>query len=572
MHKAVEVVRGDRLRVKRVDESGAVSDCRCARCRVYGEVGLRRLERLPHARLARAGAAEREDAMANAEKLSQVDRLADKDVLRLELKPLLVPVLDVDLVLFEHIPDSFGHDRIGLLGRVLHLGEDVVDEAEEDTHVSVDELGHVRVAQCTHHDLKLGALRVGTLGATRDAQDALDRAQAPVVVVLFREQLHVELEEANELDREHLGRLEALGRELDLDDGRKVGRAHGNAAEERLEVLGQLGAPRVARVHRNEGTHRALEGNLLLLEDDLVCDGLDTVEQSAVLAGDHREHLDRDAVELVEAAPRARLRKPHEDVCHRLVVHLVGAVHHNDPDGEASTEILGRLGLACTRRARGRAAQTEAERLRERDVAAVGEAGDHEAAWVAHVLVRVLELGVRDVDHAVALLLVPAELELRLPRKVARGLDALRNVLEHDVARMHLDGDERLDLGAHLAGHLAEDHLHVHVQVGDLGHRVLLHPLVVTLLEPIEGLVHLGRPPCLARGDGELSAKLLAPRLARHLHVLVDRHLELVLELHVAMHHDFLEPVLDGPAAVELLCKVNLLLVRGEHALAHARL
>ena len=137
---------------------------------------------------------------------------------------------------------------------------------------------------------------------------------------------------------------------------------------------------------------------------------------------------------------------------------------------------------------------------------------------------------------------------------------------------MHLDGDERLDFGAHLAGHLAEDHLHVHVQVGDLGHRVLLHSLVVALLKPIKGLVHLGRPPRLARGDGELRAVLLAPRLARHLRVLVDRHLELVLKLHVAVHHDFLEPVLDGPAAVELLCKVHLLLVRGEHALAHAGL
>ena len=49
-------------------------------------------------------------------------------------------------------------------------------------------------------------LRIGALGAASDAQDALDRAQAPVVVVLLGEQLHVEVEEPEELDRERLGR------------------------------------------------------------------------------------------------------------------------------------------------------------------------------------------------------------------------------------------------------------------------------------------------------------------------------------------------------------------------------
>jgi hypothetical protein len=38
----------------------------------------------------------------------------------------------------------------------------------------------------------------------------------------------------------------------------------------------------------------------------------------AHLRGDDGEDLDGDAVELVEATPRARLRQPAEDVAHRL--------------------------------------------------------------------------------------------------------------------------------------------------------------------------------------------------------------------------------------------------------------
>ena len=87
------------------------------------------------------------------------------------------------------------------------------------------------------------------------------------------------------------------------------------------------------------------------------------------------------------------------------------------PDREAAAQVLGRLGLAGAGGAGGRAAEAEAERLRERDVAAVGERGDHEAAAVADVLVRVFELGVGDVDEAVARVVVPAVLELRLPRE-----------------------------------------------------------------------------------------------------------------------------------------------------------
>ena len=103
---------------------------------------------------------------------------------------------------------------------------------------------------------------------------------------------------------------------------------HHAAAEERLEVLGQIHTAGVARVHRDEGAGRSDKGDLLLLEDDRIRLGLDAVEYAAELASYDREHLDGDAVELVEASPRAHLREALENVAGNLVVHLVGAIHH----------------------------------------------------------------------------------------------------------------------------------------------------------------------------------------------------------------------------------------------------
>ena len=55
------------------------------------------------------------------------------------------------------------------------------------TEVGVDEFRQVNVAQCAHENLDLRFVGLGALHAAGDAQDALDRAQPPVVVHLLRE-------------------------------------------------------------------------------------------------------------------------------------------------------------------------------------------------------------------------------------------------------------------------------------------------------------------------------------------------------------------------------------------------
>ena len=172
----------------------------------------------------------------------------------------------------------------------------------------------------------------------------------------------------------------------------------------------------MAGVQRGQRADRGDEITLLLLEHESSLAGADALQDGAILRGDDREHLDGDAVELVEAAPCARLREAREKVARHLVVHLIRAVGHDDPNREAAAQILGRLGLAGTGGALRRATHHEAESLGERDVAAIGECRDDQPGGVTNVLVARGELRVADVDVQVLgrgiVRFGPAELEL----------------------------------------------------------------------------------------------------------------------------------------------------------------
>lgn len=90
-----------------------------------------------------------------------------------------------------------------------------------------------------------------------------------------------------------------------------------------------------------------------------------------------------------------------------LVVHLLGAIEHVDHLAKSPAKIFGGLGLAGTGWARGCSAHHQMQRLRQRDVAAIGQGCDDQSRHVAEVLVSVDEARVADVGEAVALLVVP---------------------------------------------------------------------------------------------------------------------------------------------------------------------
>ena len=338
----------------------------------------------------------------------------------------LVELDDLVHLHLEHLQPVVGDGRLdGVVergvahARAVEPGEEVADEPAEERHVGEDELWHVHVAQRAHEDGALVELGRLALQAARHDQHALERAQAEVVVVLLGELLLGELVEHRHLLGEQPRLGEALGHEHVLADHAEIGRHHDHRSEERLEVVGQLGAAGVARVHRDVDADAVDHGDLAPLEGEALeplgerrLDGLD-------LRRHHREHLDRDAVELVEAAPRARLHEAREDAAHRLEVEALATAEDLALQRHGLGEVLDRLRLARARGAGGRAAQAVVQRLRAGHEAAVGERRDDEARREALVLVAKLEEPRALPDQDVVRLAVPAEAQLALPRKLA---------------------------------------------------------------------------------------------------------------------------------------------------------
>ena len=93
------------------------------------------------------------------------------------------------------------------------------------------------------------------------------------------------------------------------------------------------------------------------------------------------------------------LTEADKDASHGLEVEGLVAVEDEDELAELVAERLDRLGLAGAGGAEGRAAQARLERLRHRQVAAVGERRLHEPLLHAQVLEAVVELGVRHLDR-----------------------------------------------------------------------------------------------------------------------------------------------------------------------------
>merc|ERR1719506_3295588 len=326
--------------------------------------------------------------------------------------------------------------------------------------------------------------------------------------------------------------------------------AHGR---ERLQVLRQLGAAGVARVHRDVGPDRAHELDLLVHEEELLDVRADGVQHRLVLGRDDAQHLDTDAVELVEAAPGTRLGQPHEDVGHGEVRHLVGAVEHHDRETDRTGQVLRRLGLPGPRRASRSTTQDQVAGLRQRDVAAVRQRGDHKAPAVAHILEEVQRHPVADLDDARLLGIIrdghqvdavlqlarrlhaPVEAQLRLPLERGLVLQLQLDILVDHVAPVHVDGDDRDDLHAQVR---TEVGLHLLDERNDavVAHAlVVLHRALAAALEVVEGARGLLGPHDLRDHQGELAHVVPQPDHARVVDLPVLRGVARVLQ-DVAQH------------------------------------
>ena len=413
---------------------------------LLSHLGEGELEHAPDGRLAAARGANDDHAHPLHRGLIELEDLAD-----LEREGL-------ELLLLEHLEDRLLERLVVDVGHV-RAGEDVAHERVERLRVRVRELRERVDAQRLDEDGLFdglteveGALLLLLSGEqlARRREDRLERAQPPVVVLLRREQLLREREDGDELDTERLCMLEALRVHHHLRDEIIVRLGHRDRPEERLEVVGQLGAAAVALARRVEGHKdagvwidrglRAVDLALRLAPLDGALDDLDLLRNLRQLVG-------QQPVELVEAAPRAALDEADEDAPHGLGVDALVAVEDEHLPAEGVAERLDGFGLARARGAVRVAAVAHEHRLGEREVALVRERRVHELGRVALVLVRVVELG-GDHPHRDGAVLVQVVAQLLAPLPVlGRGGARLEQLVDHvhvvdqvEHERLHLEG------------------------------------------------------------------------------------------------------------------------------------
>mmetsp|Transcript_2367 Transcript_2367/g.7837 ORF Transcript_2367/g.7837 Transcript_2367/m.7837 type:complete len:1218 (-) Transcript_2367:3636-7289(-) len=474
--------------------------------------------------------------------------------------------------LVDHLQPGAGASLLGgrlqqtVVDRRHHqAGVQVADDAVEERQVGCQEAGHVGLAHGADQADILGQLGVAALDAARHDQHRLDLPHAVVVVVLLRELLRAELVHLDHLLRERARVQETLREEHDLGDERVVRHHHRHGPEERLQVVGQLGPACVARVHRDEDAVGRPEPNFAPLEHELVVFGQQRLPDCEQLLGHHRQHLDVDPVELVEAGPAASLCHAREELAHHLVVKLVGAVEDNALPADALGHVLDRLGLAGAGRPGRRAAQPDVQRTSQRHPAAVGQRRDDEARESALVLVAVECAGVDLPDYRVVDILLPVEAQLHRPRERVWRVDLLVDHGRDDVAVVHVAGDERHQRLALQPGELAADGAR---QVFELrpgpdkvgleaGHHVARR---------VQHLLHLLAPVHHGHRQHHLRNVCLRPVQPLLLLVLAEPPLHLLAErldhglLHVA------QPLLDGAAGFEVLAQPDALALLREHA------
>mmetsp|Transcript_106269 Transcript_106269/g.307719 ORF Transcript_106269/g.307719 Transcript_106269/m.307719 type:complete len:278 (-) Transcript_106269:5086-5919(-) len=145
--------------------------------------------------------------------------------------------------------------------------------------------------------------------------------------------------------------------------------------------------------------------------------------------------------------------------------------------------------------------------------------------------------------------------------------DRLAHEHVHDVARVHINNEERVDLLAALPLQVgATDHGDHDVELAGKLSLELLHRVLVAGTHLPEHVLHLPRPPDLGAGDVDHSEALLDPHGALHLGVLEDALLQNVVEgdLHLVLNG--LHPGLHRPVDHRGGHEIERLLLRVHHA------
>mmetsp|Transcript_66797 Transcript_66797/g.204493 ORF Transcript_66797/g.204493 Transcript_66797/m.204493 type:complete len:265 (-) Transcript_66797:110-904(-) len=257
------------------------------------KVSQGRLERAERCCLTAERHTDEHDTVPNCVALVKLDDFLDEIWVRLAM-------------LYGEILLQFGRERPEVRRREHNAREQVRRDAPEQGDIEGEELRQVHIADRPEHQDIFALGRVLALEVACGDQDRKHSAHAIIVMLLGRQLLAAQLVCRDNLLRQRTGNAVTVRVELDLGDHRIIGNHHRHGPVQRLEIVGQLGAARVTRVHGDERITRPLDwqcGSSLELEHRQP--GLDGVLDLQHLLRNDAQDLRIDAVELIEASPTA---------------------------------------------------------------------------------------------------------------------------------------------------------------------------------------------------------------------------------------------------------------------------
>jgi hypothetical protein len=128
----------------------------------------------------------------------------------------------------------------------------------------------------------------------------------------------------------------------------KIGNNDSNRSEKGLKSFGKLSTSNVTRVHGNVSTTRGIKGDLSLLNSEAGDSSLNSISDTLVLNGAHRQHGGEESVELIEATPRSGGSESLEDTSKTKIIHLIRAVENVNGFTHAGREILSGLSFTSS--------------------------------------------------------------------------------------------------------------------------------------------------------------------------------------------------------------------------------
>ena len=372
-----------------------------------------------------------------------------------------------------------------------HVGEHVRHQLGQQRCIGRDEPRWHRFQHTLHNSR---SLIVTALHVRCSHEHSFESAQPKVVVRCVTQLLGTQLKEQHHLACERAGGRKAMHTQENVHDVLGIRLRHGDATKELDEVVWQMRAARVRRVHRDKDARRWLDRHAWT--EVSLRGRRERVLNRLNLLRDARQHMLVEPIKLVKAAPGTDAAQPHKEAAHRTQIELRVAIKYQHKAPEFGAQCLDRLRLARTSRTKRRTATPGCQRMCQRHEARCRERCLHEPLLQAEDLEAIFKRSMRQADddaspllHVVSQLLLPCILGQRalrhglVVRQQQHELLGLHAYMGRRYRHLALDVEQRPNGGVHAR------------------HTVLAHRAL-----------NAARPMNLAREHKELRGRTLQPR------------------------------------------------------------